>query len=220
MNQLSVSLLTRIAFILTSLFTNITRPNAVALPDGSLAGPAGVTNLPTLAQFVRQVTNGNAAQVTGVYVENVFALPVVQQPTGNPAYISTQPDTLTEFSLSLQYGSLGFVAHNTLAGALFTKLAAGNLLVIINGDGSQQSYQVNQVRHFKANDPNSPYSSYVDLDQGGLLTYSDLFFQTYGQKGTAILQTCIAADGVDSWGRLFVIASPYTPAQFPIPGKQ
>jgi hypothetical protein len=30
----------------------------------------------------------------------------------------------------------------------------------------------------------------------------------YGRRGDLVLQTCIEAQGIDTWGRLFVIAEP------------
>jgi len=181
---------------------------------GLILGSGGVeakesvlrTELPTLTAFIHRVWNGHADQVTGVYADHIFALPVIQQPAGEAAYISSLPDTLTQFASASAYGSLGFVAHNTLAGQLFPELKIDTTFSVIYGDGSWYLYRVIQIRHLKAEEPTSTTSSYLDLDTGSLLSYRDLFFQTYGHPGLAILQTCIAADGIDSWGRLFVIA--------------
>jgi hypothetical protein len=106
------------------------------------------------------------------------------------------------------YGSMGFLAHNNLAGSVFNELEVGNIIHVIRGDGRAISYEVNQIRSFQATDPGSPYSNFIDQKNGSLLSASDLFFQTYGIPGQLILQTCIAASGSDSWGRLFVIATP------------
>jgi hypothetical protein len=35
-----------------------------------------------------------------------------------------------------------------------------------------------------------------------------VFTKIYAVKDRLVLQTCIAKDGIDSWGRLFVIAEP------------
>ncbi len=219
MNRIISLFLLRLVAVFAASLANISQTTPLyPIPTddaGNYGTQVGHAGLPTLSDFTRQVTNGNAADVTGVYVTDVFALTVVKQPAGDPAYISTRADALTEFSLAKAYGSLGFVAHNTLAGRLFTKIQAGDLLIFIYGDGRQTSYHVDQIRHFKALSPNSPYSNYVDLEQGKQLSNSDLFFQTYGTRGTAILQTCIAANGLDSWGRLFIIATPYLPSLIP-----
>jgi hypothetical protein len=49
-----------------------------------------------------------------------------------------------------------------------------------------------------------------------MLTVQQVFYQTYGVSSQLILQTCIASQGLDTWGRLIVIAAPYTPAAFEI----
>jgi hypothetical protein len=205
--------LTNFVFVFAMVLSN-TGPRDVSIPlSGGNPAKLGFSretapDLPSLEDFTRQVSHGTAEAIAGVYAEGVFALPVVNQPAGNPGYVASQPNVLTEFSLAATYGSIGFVAHNTLAGNLFTNLQIGNGLVVIKGNGIQQFYQISRIRRFKALFPNSAYSSYVDLEQGNQLTYSDLFFQTYGVKGTVVLQTCISTDGIDSWGRLFVIATP------------
>lgn len=177
---------------------------------GATAAPVAAVQ-PDLATFIRQVAHGQPQQVTGIYVEGVLALPVVPQPSGQPAYVSTAPETVTQFSAASDFGSLGFLAHNTLAGAHFFDLRVGDIIVLIYGDGHTRSYQVTSLRRFQATNPNSPYSNFIDLDQGSTLTYSDLFYQTYGVAGQLVMQTCIAAEGNDSWGRLFVLAVPYVP---------
>ncbi len=176
---------------------------------GAGAAPVAVAPISDLTAFIHQVTNGQPQQVTGIYVEGVLALPVIPQPSGQPAYVSTAPETVTQFGAASDFGSLGFLAHNTLAGAHFFDLHVGNLIVVVYGDGHTRSYQVTGIRRFQAVNPNSPYSNFIDLDQGGVLTYSDLFYQTYGVAGQLVLQTCISAEGNDMWGRLFILAMPY-----------
>ena len=197
--------------------------SSIGIPVSGAARPLEVapakTALPTLATFTTQVTNGKASQITGLFADGIFADAVVQQPSGNAAYISTQPNTVTQFSSASSFGSLGFLAHNTLAGSLFPKLAQNSIFTIIYGDGHQENYIVTQIRHFQALKPTDPYSSFKDLEKGKTLSASDLFYQTYGVSKQVILQTCIASNGVDSWGRLFVIAKRYVAAQASIPAN-
>jgi hypothetical protein len=164
--------------------------------------------IPGFANFVAQVRNGDRGQVTGIYADRIFALPVVQQPDENDSYIAAIPQTVTQFHLASIYGALGFLAHNTLAGSLFYKLAEGSLVTVVYGDGHFDQYAVARIRHFKAVSPQNLYSDFFDLEQGISLSVSDLFSEIYGVSGQVILQTCIANDGADSWGRLFVIATP------------
>ena len=177
-----------------------------------LAPATDALALPSLEDFTRQVNNGMVSRVTGIYVKDHFAFPVTQQPDRQPAFVSSAEDTLTEFRSAASFGSLGFLAHNNLAGAEFSNLENGNLVTVVYGDGHYAIYQVKQVRRLQAIQPKNPYSSFVDLASGKTLTVEALFYETYGIQGQLILQTCIAAEGNDSWGRLFIIAEPYSPS--------
>jgi hypothetical protein len=180
-------------------------PDPIALPD------------PDLIAFSEQLGNSAAGEVAGLYADGLFAFPVVQQPAGQPAFVSSSADTLTQFSMAASYGSLGFLGHVTLAGSRFSSLAYYDQLVVIFGDDQYASYRVTQIRRFQALQPTNPYSSFVDLATGETLSAEQLFFQTYGVAERLVLQTCIASEGEDSWGRLFVIAEPVSPEP---PGSQ
>jgi hypothetical protein len=159
-----------------------------------------------LMQFTTHVINGDHDVVTGVFVNDVMAYPVIQQPSGSAAYVSTQEDVVTQFALAQQYGTIGILAHNFLAGLSFFDLSSGQDVYVVYGDGTTVHYVITDVRRFQALQPNSPYSEFIDLDTDAHYTSSDVFYEVYGNDGKLVLQTCIAADGVDSWGRLFVIA--------------
>ena len=159
----------------------------------------------SLASFSQQVTNGNSGQITGIYSDNLFALSVVQQPSGQAGYVSTAGNTATQFGMA---SALGFLAHNYLSGSLFSYLYSGAAITVVYGDGHTRAYQVSQIRKFQALSPDSPYSDFVDLSSGSTLSATDLFYATYGVSGQLVLQTCISANGNSSWGRLFVIATP------------
>jgi len=167
-----------------------------------------VTTTPTftsLANFTQQVSNGNSGQITGLYSDNLFALAVVQQPSGQAGYVSTAGNTATQFGMAT---ALGFLAHNYLSGSLFSYLYGGAPITVVYGDGHTRVYRVSQIRKFQALSPDSPYSDLVDLASGSTLSASDLFYSTYGVGGQLVLQTCISANGISSWGRLFIIATP------------
>jgi len=189
------------------LFSPLTRVSA----DTALSGTASSspTSLQSLVSFTRSVENGRSSQLVGVYSPNVLSFPVVQQPSGNAAYVSTSANVLTQFSAASQYGSTGLLAHNTLAGANFYSLKTGDVISVIYGDGSIDLFRINQIQMYQALDPYSPYSNFVDLSNPGVqLSSTDLFYRTYGLGNVLILQTCLSKNGNDSWGRTFVIASP------------
>lgn len=177
-------------------------------PDSSSKDVTANSSTPTLGVFSIQVNNGNTQQVTGLFTENVFALPVLQQPGGHPEYVNVKDNTVTQFSMATTYGSLGFLAHNFLAGRFFSTLTAGERVDVVYGDGHFQSFTITEVRRFQAISPSSVQSNFVDLSTGDTLTATQLFYQTYGVQGNLVLQTCISANGNDSWGRLFIIAVP------------
>jgi len=167
-----------------------------------------VAPLPTLDEFSAALEPAQDGQITGLYVENKLAYPVVQQPAGDAGFVSSQPDTLTEFALARQFGGRGILAHNHLAGAVFEQLTVGDVLVVILSGGQQQYYQINAVQRYQALTPTSPQSNFRSLSDGSLLTSSQLFHQTYGAGSGLVLQTCIAQGSELSWGRLFLLASP------------
>ena len=156
--------------------------------------------------FVTSVINGKSSQVVGVYVSDVLSLPIDQQPSSDGGYITTQEDLATQFRLAAQYGSIGILAHNFLAGEYFFELSEGMTVTIVYGDGSTADYLIKAVEEYQALSPYSPYSEFIDLDSNQKLTATDLFYRVYANENTVVLQTCIEAEGIDSWGRLFVSA--------------
>lgn len=165
----------------------------------------------SLSEFSDTVANGNESQLVGVYVDSVLADPVVQQPAGKSSYVSTEEGKVTQFAYASKYGSIGLVAHNNLAGANFSLLQVGDIITLVYGDGSARTYSVTQIKQYQALSPTSPYSSFIDLDDPAtILDVNTVFLNIYGVKDRLVMQTCIAKDGVDSWGRLFIIAMPVT----------
>lgn len=191
----------------------ITHPTQVV----PLLHEANPTALPTtvvsptsaLTSFVANVKNGEAGQVVGVYVPNVLALPVNQQPVNDLAYVSASTGYATQFRLAANYGAIGLLAHNYLSGALFFNLSVGQEVDIIYGSGAIKRYAITTLRHFQALRPTDPASNFVDVDNnsGTQISNSDLFYQIY-TGNRVVFQTCINAHGNTSWGRLFVIATP------------
>ncbi len=177
-----------------------------------------LNNRSTLPNFIARIaTSGNPDQIAGLFLTGKLELPVLQQPANNPGYVSSDPDSVTQFRLASQYGSLAFLAHNNLAGQRFFSLKKGQILSLVYGNGEVNYFRIVSIRQYQALSPNSPYSSFVDLDDpdGKVLSVNDLFYNIYAQSGRLILQTCIEAGGQPSWGRLFIIAVPVAP--FPQP---
>jgi hypothetical protein len=169
-------------------------------------GPS--SSLPDFASFVRTVIDGQAGKVRGVYVPEVLAMPVVQQPSGNPVFVSNIDNEITEFSMAADMGNVGLLAHNYLAGTSFSMLATGQMVRLIHGDGHIEDFIINRILSYQALDPYSPYSEFRDLETGVTITAEELFGLVYRGERHVTFQTCIEANGNSSWGRLFVIAEP------------
>jgi uncharacterized protein YbjT (DUF2867 family) len=181
-------------------------PQRVYLPlvaDGTI----DASGFPTLAEFIAEVSDGQADVIRGVYVPEVLALPVEQQPGGDPAFVSPEAGVVTQFGMASGFGVTGLLAHNYLAGARFFDLAHGQPVSVIFGDGATQTYVVNDVQRYRALQPDSPYSNFINLDTGEPLSATDLFLRVYVGVDHVTFQTCIELDGNASGGRLFVIAT-------------
>jgi hypothetical protein len=187
------------------LATMIAQPVAFARAETL---PMVEASVPSLQDFASQVMNGQADELRGIYAPGLFADRVVEQPPGQLGYISTGTDVVTRFSGATRLGSTGLLAHNYLAGAQFERIQAAQVMYLIFGDGRTVSYSVTDIQQYQALQPNSAYSGFVDLHTGSRLGASALFSKIYDRKGALILQTCIGVDGVSTWGRLFVIATP------------
>ncbi len=182
----------------------------VALPETgaseSLVDVESEQATEALSQFVSSVINGSPKVVSGIFVSDLLAYPVIQQPSGSAAFVSTQEDVVTQFALAAQYGTVGILAHNYLAGLSFFNLSSGQDVYVVYGDGTTAHYVITAIRRYQALQPYSAYSEFVDLDSNTHYSSTDVFYEVYGSTDRLVLQTCIAAEGVDSWGRLFVIA--------------
>ncbi len=180
-------------------------PPSAAHADDVLTGSA----LPTLPVFTSYLTDGETGVLRGVYVPNILADGVVQQPADDGNFVSTQQGYITQFAAASTLGSTGLLAHNFLAGSSFPELQVGTLVYLVYGDGTTAAYIVKQTLQYQALQPESPYSQFVDLSNGNSMSSSQVFKAAYGRPGAVVFQTCIANGGVPSWGRLFIVAEPY-----------
>jgi hypothetical protein len=193
---LSVSLL---ALVLISL---------VPTPAKAAAGNASA--LPDLSSFITNISNSNAGELRGIYVMGAMALPVVQQPGDNAGYVSTSEQAVTQFGMVNQFGNIGLLAHNHLAGQNFFSLVPGQLIYLVYGNGEVSTFIITQILRYQAYEPYNPYSYFRNLDNGLEYSAEDVFRKVYMGDRHVTLQTCIAENGEASWGRLFVIAIPLT----------
>jgi hypothetical protein len=176
--------------------------NDANIEDSSSDNPSA------LKEFVDSVVDGNSGVIRGIYADETFEYPVIQQPSSKPGFVSEINGIVTQFGMASQYGTTGMLAHNYLAGAAFFDLHVSDTVEVVFGDGSIRQYQVSNILSYQALSPNSATSNFVDLNTGETLTATQLFKQVYSGNHHLTLQTCIAKGSEDSWGRLFVIAEP------------
>ena len=158
--------------------------------------------------FVKLVENGNIDALSGVYISNVLAFPVVQQPAGNDGFVSNNNGQVTQFALASQYGNIGLLAHNYLSGKTFSQIEVGQEVRLVYGDGAVKYFIVKEVLQYQAMEPNSPWSSFRDIKDNTLLNAEQMFNRVYAGEHHVTFQTCIQAEGISTWGRLFVVAEP------------
>jgi hypothetical protein len=195
----TVPYLTLLVFFLTAFFLN---------PDSTQAIGIAEEQFTTLAEFSQSVQNGDANVLRGVYVANVLNLPIVQQPADRPYYVSNRNGEITQFGMASRYGSIGLLAHNTLSGKAFSNLKIGQEVQLVYGDGSVEYFEIRQILHFQAMEPESVSSSFRNLDRNEVLSAGEMFNRAYVGGQRLVFQTCIEGEGNVSWGRLFAIAMP------------
>lgn len=155
------------------------------------------------------VAGDESVVVQGVYVDNTLDLRVVQQPHGNANYVSPKNGELTQFAAVSQRGNIGLLAHNYLSGRAFSRLRLGQDVHILYSNGERESFVITEILSYQALEPKSPYSSFQSLEnEAEILSVGQMFDRVYGGDRHLTFQTCIARDGLSSWGRLFVMAMP------------
>jgi hypothetical protein len=166
-------------------------------------------------QFAAAVSAASLAtqntSVMAVYVENLFAFPVIQQPDDDWSFVSSQPNQITQYASAGQNNVTGLLAHNYLAGKDFFKLLPGMEIKIIYGDGSYRRYQVLGVyRYQQIQSPGQP-ETFIDLQTGETKSVTNVFDRFYRGIDQVAFQTCISQGGNDAWGLQFVVALPLAP---------
>ena len=178
------------------------------VPITQVSAKEPLNTIPNLYSFIETVKDGNAESLRGIYVQGVMAFAIIQQPYGNPGFVSSVDSTLTQFSIASEVGNLGLLAHNYLAGANFSQLQKGDSIILVYGDGHTQRFMVEDIQSYQATDPLSPYSHFKNLNEEEFLSAEQLFNKVYRGEFHLTLQTCIEYEGNLSWGRLFIIATP------------
>jgi hypothetical protein len=164
---------------------------------------------PTHPDFPQPVESVTAGTLRSVYVADALVLPVVQQPSGKPNYVSKTAGEVTQFSSASNYGNIGLLAHNYLSGKSFSHLAVGQEIRLLYDDGRTEYFVVTEILRYQALEPKSPFSSFKNLNNADeILSVQEMFQRAYAGDRHVTFQTCISKFGNASWGRLFVVALP------------
>jgi hypothetical protein len=177
------------------------------IQSGRLGSRSVIASFASLPE--RFTENDNPRLLSSVYIEDSLVFSIVQQPDGDTNYVSKSNGELTEFSAASQYGNIGLLAHNYLSGKSFSKFVIGQQIRLEYQDGTIEYFIVSQILRYQALEPRNPFSSFRNLNKTDeILSSGEMFQRVYEGGRHLTFQTCIAEDGISSWGRLFVMATP------------
>lgn len=149
------------------------------------------------------------AALSSVSISDSLVFPIVPQPQGDSNYVSKKNGEVTQFFAASQYGNIGLLAHNYLSGKSFSKLAIGQEIHLLYDDDTIEYFIVTEILRYQALQPRSPFSAFRNLNnREEVLSAQQMFERAYAGGRHLTFQTCIAAQGNSSWGRLFVVATP------------
>ena len=177
-------------------------PFSVSASGGPAINSQGLNHDLTFGDNQKNVPNA-------LYMNDSTTFQIVQQPAENDVFVTSFPNYVTEYRAASNFGTIGLLAHNYLAGQYFFQISTGQELELVYSDTHTQKFVVTEIKRYQALSPNSPSSDFIDLATGDYLTAPQLFNKVYKtQTGHLVLQTCIYADQNPTWGRLFIIAEP------------
>jgi hypothetical protein len=143
-----------------------------------------------------------------VFIPGHFSLPIIQQPTQKPLYVSTRTGEITQFKRAAAFGAIGLLAHNYLSGKEFYQLESHDPVWVLYNNGQIQRYQICATHRYRKLDQDSPTSDFIDLENGEILSSTQVFNRFYRSKDQLIFQTCLENEGDSNWGLYFVEAEP------------
>ena len=161
--------------------------------------------------FLESVNNGDASEITGVFVPGILEASVVQQPIGDTGYVANEDGMVTQFQLAERYGVIGLLGHVDRMGEYFHLLDTGDLVILVMGDGLLKLYRVVDKNEYQKLTPGSNWSNYRHTTTNEHFTTYQVFhnyYQTEKETFPVTLQTCIDKNGNKTWGLIFISAEP------------
>jgi hypothetical protein len=167
-----------------------------------------ISSISTFDIFLQEVFTGDGDKITGVYVEGLFSLKVVQQPPQDAAFVSNEKGTATQFQSPAFYGAVGLLAHNYLSGRYFLYLSPGHEIRLVYGNGTYRRYQVVEYVDFERLTRSDVRSDFRELKTQSIFTNRQVFDRFYRGENKLTMQTCLEGDGYSNWGIRMVSAVP------------
>ncbi len=143
-----------------------------------------------------------SSSITKVSVPGLFSYPVVQSGDNAP----NQAGVVGQYSRAKDNGNIGLIAHNYLAGSIFSWISKGNEVQVTKSNGEVEYYVVSNILRFQASDPNNFSKPFINQN-GQSVSAEDVFDMAY-RSGIVTFQTCIAKNGISSWGIYMIQAVP------------
>lgn len=136
-----------------------------------------------------------------VYAPGAFNFEIIGQESDYEVTLQDGAVSLFEGPF-MEYGVVGLLGHDYLAGAEFYELERGDWLVVWLEGGGLEAYQITEMRRFQAVGLDYPFQALADLETGSVLSEEEVFEVMYRRPGGLVLQTCI--DG--GWGLAFWVS--------------
>ena len=125
------------------------------------------------------MSDGTSGYNRGIYSDENFALPVVQQPSGQAGFVSTIDGVTTQFSMPNKYGVTGLLAHNYSIRKTFLQIEYRGCYPIVYGNGEIKEYHIADIQKYQALQPNSQTVNLLNLIPGKNISATQLFKRVY-----------------------------------------
>jgi len=130
---------------------------------------------------------------------------VIPQPPNDNGFVSSIDRTVTQFQMPYKRSNtLGFLAHNYIAGRDFSSVSIGDRLEYIGLKNDNRNATVKQIIDCSKLDQKGTKFSCPSISKKPL-TEAQLYNYIYKPSNRFVLQTCIGKDKDMEWGRKFII---------------
>lgn len=125
-------------------------------PVGALSKSTIPAKLSNPTSMIDSDKNKQPSTLRELYIENLISMQIVQQPAGDGNFVTALPNYVTEYQTASNYGAIGLLAHNYLAGRYFFQISSGQEIELVYSDNRTDSFVVTQIQQYQALSPNSP----------------------------------------------------------------